>query len=383
MGKEHDDCESGKKAALATKFIVSLQEAMKKMEKTGCKPPKSVHCVCCDKGTGRTGGFDPETNIITLCENKMDGEDDAKVITIHEYIHAYDACQQSLGTCGYLACSEVRAYSFSGQCDKEGSGWRKKGETRADSSSVTQRRRLRSPLRTARKVMSTTCFLAATLTKRCLYHRCPSHGRKRNRRNRQVGEAGTTLEPYGAERMRRYTIRWITVWLLWCLILRPDCGRGCEPSTRDVVPVLTDIVSIECMPRRADTWRKVPHDKWAELLALLARHHPFRAGESHVGSQVPPFSYHLRIGDSDRRVVMLSFYVGDDMFEDDRSGLLYTLREEDGKRARRLCGVLLRTENAEEKVGQDRLFSQSVKFAQGRIHAPTTWTKVYILGHPQ
>ena len=120
MGKEHDDCESGKKAALATKFIVSLQEAMKKMEKTGCKPPKSVDCVCCDKGTGRTGGFDPETNSITLCENKMDGEDYAKVITIHEYIHAYDACQQSLGTCGYLACSEVRASAFRDSAIKKG-----------------------------------------------------------------------------------------------------------------------------------------------------------------------------------------------------------------------------------------------------------------------
>jgi len=171
----------------------------------------------------------------------------------------------------------------------------------------------------------------------------------------QVGVAGTKLELYGAKSMKRYTVPWITAWLFWCLILQPGCGGGRGPTTRDVVPPLTDVVLIECMPRHADTWRTIPHDKWAEILALLSRHHPFEAGESHVGSQVPPFSYHLRIGVSARPVVMLSFYVGDDMFEDDRSGSLYTLREEDGKRARRLCGVLLRSEEAEEKVyGQGR-----------------------------
>lgn len=129
-----------------------------------------------------------------------------------------------------------------------------------------------------------------------------------------------------------------TVLVLMCCALQ-GCGSPRNPRTPDAVRRRTDVVSIECSPRGTDTWTTIRKERWKEVFDLLARSQPFQPGPYRGPVQVPPFCYHLRVSFFDGQDVMLSFYVGDDLFDEDRSGVLYTLSREDGIRLRHLCGV--------------------------------------------
>jgi hypothetical protein len=105
------------------------------------------------------------------------------------------------------------------------------------------------------------------------------------------------------------------------------------------IPAMADVTSMECKRQRADKWRAIPNQKWEEVLHVLSQRTPFDPTKSHLGSQVPPFSYHIRVGLSNGQTFVISIYAGDAMLADDRCGDLFKLGKEDSSRLRTLCDV--------------------------------------------
>lgn len=62
----------------------------------------------CDRSV--TGGYDPETNQIVICQNNP-GTDHIQGILTHEMIHMFDHCTNHLDfrNLEHLACTEIRA----------------------------------------------------------------------------------------------------------------------------------------------------------------------------------------------------------------------------------------------------------------------------------
>ncbi|MCP5535580.1 MAG: hypothetical protein H7A51_05000 [Akkermansiaceae bacterium] len=107
-----DTCEKGKKLGEADEGVKTLIDRMKEK---GCKLP-TVKCRCKEKGEKGGGHFDHVTNAIALFCNSVAGSNYFKLLTIHEYAHAYDSCFGLKATdCAKRACLEIRAYKFA-QC---------------------------------------------------------------------------------------------------------------------------------------------------------------------------------------------------------------------------------------------------------------------------
>lgn len=58
-----------------------------------------------------SGGYDPETNQIVICQNTAKGRGIVQGILTHEMIHMFDYCTNNLDfkNVEHLACTEIRA----------------------------------------------------------------------------------------------------------------------------------------------------------------------------------------------------------------------------------------------------------------------------------
>ena len=118
------DCQTAITNFLSTADYKAMSAAM---TKAGCPLPK-MDCSCKITGGGQ---FDHDKNELTV--RYTSGTDSARVlanILKHEFVHAYDYCligDRNFNDCDERICSEIRAYSSSGQCDA-GGAWNKKGK---------------------------------------------------------------------------------------------------------------------------------------------------------------------------------------------------------------------------------------------------------------
>ncbi|ETW46719.1 hypothetical protein PFMALIP_05244 [Plasmodium falciparum MaliPS096_E11] len=65
------------------------------------------------------GGYNPINNTIWLCSNNITNYYKLKYILTHELIHAFDFARANIDmyNCKHIACSEIRAYNLSNQCN--------------------------------------------------------------------------------------------------------------------------------------------------------------------------------------------------------------------------------------------------------------------------
>ena len=110
------ECEKAKSDAQR-----AFSGVRKGMKANKCKLPR-VRCKSCSPNDhrGAYGYFNPDTVLITICYNRMNNYTVRQVamVIMHELTHAYDNCMGAdPDDCYDRACSEVRAYSYSGQCD--------------------------------------------------------------------------------------------------------------------------------------------------------------------------------------------------------------------------------------------------------------------------
>ncbi|MCV2369752.1 RHS repeat-associated core domain-containing protein [Roseateles oligotrophus] len=106
--KEKLDCEEKLKV-----LQEKNSDILTKMEKAKCKTP-AFSCECCNY----SAYYDSSKNSIAVCYNV---KSNIETSVRHELIHALDKClKASFSKCKDWACSEVRANSLSGDCEKGG-----------------------------------------------------------------------------------------------------------------------------------------------------------------------------------------------------------------------------------------------------------------------
>jgi mitochondrial inner membrane protease ATP23 len=77
----------------------------------------SVSCSPCRSLI--SGGYNPSTNTITICQDTLKSKQQLQDILAHEYIHAYDTSTTKLDWTNpkHQACTEIRATTLSGECN--------------------------------------------------------------------------------------------------------------------------------------------------------------------------------------------------------------------------------------------------------------------------
>jgi len=81
------------------------------LKASGCKVDirRHISCEVCDKSV--TGGYDPFTNQVVVCQNSARSEGMIQGVLTHEFIHMFDYCRHKmdLNNVKHLACTEIRA----------------------------------------------------------------------------------------------------------------------------------------------------------------------------------------------------------------------------------------------------------------------------------
>lgn len=70
---------------------------------------RHISCEVCDESV--SGGYDPITNQIVVCQNMARGQGMVQGVLTHEMIHMFDYCRNNLDfkNIDHLACTEIRA----------------------------------------------------------------------------------------------------------------------------------------------------------------------------------------------------------------------------------------------------------------------------------
>lgn len=111
-GKESIDkikCEQNVYQCVKESPIVKLM--MGALRSSGCPIDirRHISCEVCDISV--SGGYDPETNQIVVCQNTARTKGTIQGILTHEMIHMFDFCRNNLDfkNIDHLACTEIRA----------------------------------------------------------------------------------------------------------------------------------------------------------------------------------------------------------------------------------------------------------------------------------
>lgn len=70
---------------------------------------RHISCEICHESV--TGGYDPETNQVVVCQNTSRSKKMVQGVLAHEFIHMFDYCNNNLDfkNVEHLACTEIRA----------------------------------------------------------------------------------------------------------------------------------------------------------------------------------------------------------------------------------------------------------------------------------
>lgn len=96
------------KCFMTSKLIKLMRGALKA---SGCDIDLGRHVVCEVCNSRVSGGYDPETNQIVICQNNSRSEGIVQGIMTHEMIHMFDYCNNKVDfrNIDHLACTEIRA----------------------------------------------------------------------------------------------------------------------------------------------------------------------------------------------------------------------------------------------------------------------------------
>uniref|UniRef100_A0A0A9YWB9 Mitochondrial inner membrane protease ATP23 n=2 Tax=Lygus hesperus TaxID=30085 RepID=A0A0A9YWB9_LYGHE len=109
--EEYDKIKCEKRVAkcfVKSKLVKLMAGALKS---AGCEIDMRRHVVCEVCHPRVSGGFDPETNQIVICQNNSKDDGVVQGILTHEMIHMFDYCKNQIDfkNIDHLACTEIRA----------------------------------------------------------------------------------------------------------------------------------------------------------------------------------------------------------------------------------------------------------------------------------
>nr|XP_024218770.1 mitochondrial inner membrane protease ATP23 homolog [Halyomorpha halys] len=102
-------CERTVYKCFMTSSLVKLMTGA--LKASGCDIDLRRHVVCEVCHSRVSGGYDPETNQIVICQNNSRSEGVVQGIMTHEMIHMFDYCNNKVDfkNLDHLACTEIRA----------------------------------------------------------------------------------------------------------------------------------------------------------------------------------------------------------------------------------------------------------------------------------
>ncbi|CAH1404562.1 unnamed protein product [Nezara viridula] len=108
-GIERLKCERNVYKCFTTSKLVKLMAGA--LKASGCDIDLRRHVVCEVCNSRVSGGYDPETNQIVICQNNSRSEGVVQGIMTHEMIHMFDYCNNKVDfkNIDHLACTEIRA----------------------------------------------------------------------------------------------------------------------------------------------------------------------------------------------------------------------------------------------------------------------------------
>ncbi|CAE7424664.1 ATP23 [Symbiodinium microadriaticum] len=83
------------------------------------KAPVDLVCVRCPSDVRHRAGYSPRHNRIWMCANRFWNPFEFRRVLVHELTHAFDFARAKVdpGSCTHMACTEIRAWNLSGECD--------------------------------------------------------------------------------------------------------------------------------------------------------------------------------------------------------------------------------------------------------------------------
>ncbi|CAK9085777.1 unnamed protein product [Durusdinium trenchii] len=83
------------------------------------KAPVDLVCVRCPADVRHRAGYSPKHNRIWMCANRFWNPFEFRRVLVHELTHAFDFARAKVdtGSCVHIACTEIRAWNLSGECD--------------------------------------------------------------------------------------------------------------------------------------------------------------------------------------------------------------------------------------------------------------------------
>jgi len=81
--------------------------------------PVDLSCVRCPSDARHRAGYSPRHNRIWMCANRLWTPFEFRRVLTHELVHAFDFARAKIEptNCVHMACTEVRAWNLSGECD--------------------------------------------------------------------------------------------------------------------------------------------------------------------------------------------------------------------------------------------------------------------------
>jgi len=94
------------------------------------KAPVDLVCVRCPADVRHRAGYSPKYNRIWMCANRFWNPFEFRRVLVHELTHAFDFARAKVdtGSCVHMACTEIRAWNLSGECDLWANSFKYMGE---------------------------------------------------------------------------------------------------------------------------------------------------------------------------------------------------------------------------------------------------------------
>eukprot|EP00929_Paragymnodinium_shiwhaense_P059557 TRINITY_DN2982_c0_g1_i4.p1 TRINITY_DN2982_c0_g1~~TRINITY_DN2982_c0_g1_i4.p1 ORF type:complete len:224 (+),score=31.28 TRINITY_DN2982_c0_g1_i4:122-793(+) len=94
------------------------------------KAPVDLVCVRCPADAKHRAGYSPKHNKVWICANRFWNPFEFRRVLVHELVHAFDFARAKIDTssCVHMACTEIRAWNMSGECELWTKWWETLGE---------------------------------------------------------------------------------------------------------------------------------------------------------------------------------------------------------------------------------------------------------------
>eukprot|EP00747_Dinoflagellata_sp_TGD_P185667 gnl/TRDRNA2_/TRDRNA2_42319_c0_seq1.p1 gnl/TRDRNA2_/TRDRNA2_42319_c0~~gnl/TRDRNA2_/TRDRNA2_42319_c0_seq1.p1 ORF type:complete len:224 (+),score=21.39 gnl/TRDRNA2_/TRDRNA2_42319_c0_seq1:107-778(+) len=113
-GWEFQMCRSYSQYAFGWWKVKILVNALSAM-----KAPVDLVCVRCPTDVRHRAGYSPKHNRVWMCANHLWNPFEFRRVLAHELVHAFDFARARVdpSNCVHVACTELRAWNLSGECD--------------------------------------------------------------------------------------------------------------------------------------------------------------------------------------------------------------------------------------------------------------------------